>query len=513
MSNEYLIATTNKEQCFFKFFNKIKQNKFLILLFCIFFVMCLMFPYTGDDWAWGTNIGLERLETFFENYNGRYAGNLLVLLVTRNKFIRALIESTSFTLIVKLIEMITSQNTHRQYSNIILSIILLAIMPITIFRQTITWASGFANYVLPIIFILYFIYKNKYLIDDSNYSAICSKKDIILFLLIGFITSLFIENLTIYNLLLSISLILYEKLKFKKYNLRNIFYATGSFIGTITMFSNGAYTNIMNNSDTYRTIQHSNIIFNALKTYVCDISNYIFIDNIILYIILSILLLCLINKKSNSNNKTRLFALLNNSSIVIVLLFLVNIIYTNLPNNSSIFLTNKYTLLYSTILGILFSIAYLYIITTCISNSLYKKKLLFYFFSIIAMNLPLLIISPIGPRLFLSTYIFIILIIQDLLNALKFDTDKFLKYLKVICLILILYLFLIYFNIFMVNCKRETYILDFNSKSSTTNNLELPALPYEEYLHGANPTDETFQYRFKNFYGIDQSVEINFYTN
>ena len=43
------------------------------------------FPYSGDDWAWGSSIGLDRLSVFFKDYNGRYVGNLLVLVLTRLK--------------------------------------------------------------------------------------------------------------------------------------------------------------------------------------------------------------------------------------------------------------------------------------------------------------------------------------------------------------------------------------------------------------------------------------------
>ena len=47
-------------------------------------ILCYLFPYTGDDWAWGSKIGIDRLNNWFENYNGRYVGNLIVLAMTRS---------------------------------------------------------------------------------------------------------------------------------------------------------------------------------------------------------------------------------------------------------------------------------------------------------------------------------------------------------------------------------------------------------------------------------------------
>ena len=62
----------------------IKEKKFkdigrYALCFAMLFALSWLFPYTGDDWAWGSQIGLDRLHTWFDNYSGRYVGNLIVL--------------------------------------------------------------------------------------------------------------------------------------------------------------------------------------------------------------------------------------------------------------------------------------------------------------------------------------------------------------------------------------------------------------------------------------------------
>ena len=80
---------------------------FLVILLCYFF------PYSGDDWAWGTQIGIDRLSTWFDNYNGRYAGNLLILILSRSKIIRIIVETLVFVLIVRYIYKITNtKNKH-----------------------------------------------------------------------------------------------------------------------------------------------------------------------------------------------------------------------------------------------------------------------------------------------------------------------------------------------------------------------------------------------------------------
>ena len=48
-----------------------KEKKMMWIRYTICFgvvaVLCYLFPYTGDDWAWGSQIGIDRLNQWFEN--------------------------------------------------------------------------------------------------------------------------------------------------------------------------------------------------------------------------------------------------------------------------------------------------------------------------------------------------------------------------------------------------------------------------------------------------------------
>ena len=37
-----------------------KQIIFYSVIFAAFAVLAFLFPYSGDDWAWGSEIGMER---------------------------------------------------------------------------------------------------------------------------------------------------------------------------------------------------------------------------------------------------------------------------------------------------------------------------------------------------------------------------------------------------------------------------------------------------------------------
>lgn len=46
-----------------------KTVAFSATLFVVFSVLIYLFPFSEDDWAWGSQIGLDRLANNFDNYN------------------------------------------------------------------------------------------------------------------------------------------------------------------------------------------------------------------------------------------------------------------------------------------------------------------------------------------------------------------------------------------------------------------------------------------------------------
>ena len=48
---------------------KYKKIVPFVVVFLFFGVLGYLFPYTNDDWAWGSRIGINRLNNFFANYN------------------------------------------------------------------------------------------------------------------------------------------------------------------------------------------------------------------------------------------------------------------------------------------------------------------------------------------------------------------------------------------------------------------------------------------------------------
>ena len=74
------------------------------------------------------------------------------------------------------------------------------------------------------------------------------------------------------------------------------------------MFSNGAYGNVINNQDGYRSVSQGNIIFNSIQTYIKTLSKYLFLENHFLNIFVGFICLYLVYKyfeKIKNNNSLK----------------------------------------------------------------------------------------------------------------------------------------------------------------------------------------------------------------
>ena len=104
---------------------KINKKDFyeIIVIFIVYLVIGRLLIHSGDDWAWGGEIGMERLRNSFDNYNGRYIGNLVEMLITRNMIMRLIIYSLVNTGIVFLLYELLNRKFEPRYFFLIILII------------------------------------------------------------------------------------------------------------------------------------------------------------------------------------------------------------------------------------------------------------------------------------------------------------------------------------------------------------------------------------------------------
>ncbi len=478
---------------------KILENGklFYLILFVLFLFLCFLFPYTHDDYAWGSCIGISRLYGLFDNYNGRWLGNLVILLLSRSLIIKSVIMSLVLVLIFYLIERIVG-NQNKIIVRL-LAPILFFLMPSPILKEGIVWTSAFANYVFPVLFFLIYLNYNKDIFSkNNNYNKMIS----MLLLFSGFACSLFIENITLFNLFLSFAITIYLFVKNKKIHLPNLMYFIGSFLGSILMFSNKGYYSVATGTDDYRTL---NILGNAASNILDTILNYVTFQNVFLNIILSVIIILIISKNYKKLNKKV------KSFVPVIILLLVSFpIYTLFSGYYVINIFLNYTKYINALYSLIYLLTVLISIILFIDKKEDKYKLILLCFIIIGVNCPLIIVTPIGPRCFVITYFLFILLVELLLKYYLTNTkcnyDVIINVLCSVFIVLFVFYSLIYGYVYKINVEREKYILDHKND----NYMILPQLPYKKFVYNGYPRSDIFTKRFKYFYKIDEKTKIEF---
>ena len=194
----------------------------ILIAFVVLAILAALFPFTGDDWAWGSSIGIERLQSGFADYNGRYVGNLLVLLLTRAPLLKALLMSA---VMVGLAYGVGRFVDEKNRSLFWLSLLMIGLMPISVRAQGLVWTSGFTNYAVPALGVV--VYANCFKeVFSEGYRP--NKKLIVPLFLLGAFNSLIMENITIYNVFAGLGLLVFTRLKHGIWDRAQIAFVFGS---------------------------------------------------------------------------------------------------------------------------------------------------------------------------------------------------------------------------------------------------------------------------------------------
>lgn len=498
----------------------LKQNRkkfiFLIIsmfLFAVFVSLAYLFPYSGDDWAWGTQIGIDRLNAHFVDYNGRYAGNLLVLVLTRSKVLNVAVMAVSYYLVC-LFTYIYSNS--RSIVSFLLSVLLFFCIPKEIFTQAIVWTSGFSNYVPPIIITVFYIISVKNIFND-NFPKY-KKYFVPVFFVLGFIGCLFMENISIFNLLLSIAVLIYSRIKFKKTYAAHLSFFIASFIGNAVMFSNSSYLNIASGNDGYRSAAGSlKELFTVVIKHFYQAVNFLITDNLLLCAVITAVLcvLCIscIKKASVTVKLIKVIKLLLSVNVV----SFVIMCFKGAVSKAGV---NNKTLHYFC-LGVLFAAAVLYLLSLaallfiCIDNKKSKIEILFPLFCIPVLIAPLLLVNPIGARNFFPSYFLLMMFTVSLSGYTLSRINIKLSYHNVLPCILsvcILVSCAFYFNIFSLihtcNDKRNEFAKLQSDNGEQT--IIICRLPNDSYIWTGNPDEEPWIERYKLFYDINPNSEFEY---
>jgi len=476
---------------------KIFKIKPIILISVFFFIMSILIPLTGDDWTWKSERGIERLKSGFSGYNGRYISNLLEIISVRFELFKIFLMTCFSTLLVFFMSKLVFREDSSNGSIYVLVAVIL--MPITIFQQTFGWVAGYVNYVISLVFVLYFIllFRN---IFENNIKLKTWQRYINT--LLAVFAMLFVEHVSLYLLFIGLvfTILLYSK--YKKFNIDSILVLLGFVVGFIIMFSNKAYLAVFTGADTYRTIgSDESLITKMFNIYVYQMNFHFYINNILIITMIFIisLITIILKRKINAINTLLLLAL----GLAPLFLFVNQENLLEFRKGSGIYLL-------SSLIFTLFLIAFIIFLIYNFKNSPIFYETLFYLISSFILSAPFLIITPYGGRAAMGSFIFIIILLLNLIRYLlknnKFNHHIIIKF-GVIIVLTISILYPLYENK-KVELERNSIVSQVNK---TTKTIILPKLPYPEFHQMPDPEENLYMTKFyKKIYEINPKTKFVF---
>lgn len=477
-----------------------------VAMFFGFAFLAYLFPYTGDDWAWGSSIGLERLKIFFAGYNGRYVGNLLVLLLTRSKLLDVVVIAASFCLVCWL-SCVYSDD--RSKASLLLAAVLLLLMPKEMWAQVAVWTAGFTNYVpSALITVAYLIYSKE--ITGKNLSE---RKDTwghsLGLFLVGFCGALFVESITVFHICLSAAVIGYMFLKFRKYRRGHVGFLLGTLVATWVMFSNSTYDRIAQGEDYYRhmPVGLRDTVYFALDQ-ARNILDFILSENLLFCGIVTLLLLALSARLVKKGKK---WALLPAAFHVCSLLLLL------WEDAVCAAITGRFAfpkLLIHTIPivpPVLYAFSIL-IMVLCLVEKGRRFGMLLPFYCAVVSLAPLLVVHPVGWRCVFIGYFLMIVFTVDLFGYVCKQMIPQGNWLHRMLGLVVIAQFVLLANIFYPVHHYDTLRLEYIKKQAAEGKKEVLMcdLPNREYLYDSLPDNETLAQRYLLFYGLDTDLKFEF---
>ena len=460
--------------------NKIYTGIFLFLLL-IFFLS----PISGDDWgnylegAQGFYHMISQAVGMWFTWEGRFISRVLINILTYNKWLWNIVNAFVIIGIINYIERISKFKNKKIM--LILTFATILFMNIFTFSQTVTWLAGNITYlfVIPLLLMyIYILYNNK---DNTKINNI-------VLVILNIIIPMFVEHMAIILILLNIYFIVRDYLKNKTINKKLICFLLISIISFGLMyFSPG---NRIRSS-------MENLEFNKLSLFgkiMYNIPNLIFYTYRINYFLIILLVIgnIILIKKNIKNKLLRIVLyLLESISILFTGIYLLNSFNINTISISD---SNILVFIYFAVLTI---INFLLLIKN-------KKELPIIFYSMgIISNLVMLMSPTWGYRTSLATYLFLSISYLMVIDE-YYKKNKIIEISTYIITILGMIFYLIfYISIYRTNIANEKMIKEANN----TSRIELIAYPGFAPCN-INPTDDYHLKRFKEYYKINEDVEI-----
>lgn len=472
----------------------------LIAVFIGFSFINSVTPPNGDDWAWGTSIGLERLHSGFANYNGRYAANVVMIVLIRTPWITPLIVGASLTAIIWCLVRLTGGRRIADYAVVTA---LLVAAPLGLWSQAIVWLSGVVNYQFSALFVLLFLLMvQREWFRPRPLGAVA----IVGVTVAAVLASLFMETVTIFFVLASLGACLALRAMRRRWSSGMIAWFAGSTIGVTIMFSNGAYRRAAEGGDGYQQVGASDGLFAKAFD---QVSTLLVVQNVVVNLAFTAVITAI---SLIAHRRSRRLADLVPLILVWGFLAVVIPLWTIAPA-----LTAPVAVRNLAGVGVLLLVGAIAMTAARYLDPVARWRIVGAMIAVALLSAPTVVASPLAPRLFFVTYLLMIGMIVvllraavDLAGAGRQSDAAPRSLVGALALAVTLALFVHYGTVYTVLGVREHQRVEFirEKVADGARSVTVAGLPFPAYLHTADPSSDLWNPRYKLFYGIPDDIRL-----
>ena len=472
----------------------------IIGTFILFFALGMIFPYTGDDWTWGSYVGLGRMENdFFAHYNGRYVGNLCVLALTRVLWLKALAVAASCTYIVYGGYRFAGKK-HRWVYWMMLALILF--MQHELRSEGIVWTAGFANYALPMagFFAWMNIFKDVF---TDDYQPL-RKGWMLPLALFGFVLCLFLETITLCTVISSAALVIYVRIRHKRIDGAQVAFLVGAIAGTALMFANETY----HDPNAFHSMAVWSSLYSIARTYGGKVGYEGYAQNMALNVTFALIAVLAAKYRVGANERTHKHTQTVMAVIAVLLACYSTLRAITCASGNAWRITD----------GIL---ALVFLAIACKMAAMYWKSLhdhrpLFCLAVAFTLTAPLLVVSPVTWRCFFPEYlllaVYMCVLAIPVREAAGIGENVVTRVCQVLCVAGFVMWFVIYGTVYSVYCHRGDDIRRQLDAGQTT--IYLERLPFARHIQHNDSIIESNEYqmrdRFFIYYNIPKGCTVVF---
>lgn len=473
-----------------------------LMLITIFYILMAFFlPLTHDDWEWYSKYGMQMLEERFANLNGRYLGNITEIIAVRYNIVRW----STYVIICLSLLMVMVRFVGHQVSSIyyVVAFILMLIIPSAIYKQTYGWFAGFYNYVPSTVCALFIIwYVTTLLFSSQRISPIHH----VLFYACCVVGQLFMENITVFHMLfLALAVVTYIIL-YHKLNVKLLVGLALSSIGTLIMFSNANYRKIFFEGSDYQNIpQEISFVETIYKTVTSVFTQWMFFNQIVIILIIIVLAYLLLNKSAvfQSLKTVKQWSLYIGLAILPLYYFCIYRQF-ELFNYQTIHIVNIVNLL----ICLIFVVSLGLTIHYSISSQETKFTIYVLMLTLALVSLPLVIVSPLGPRNFFTIYGIYVVILLLLVKQLHIKMHIIRSLVMAVAVILSVVFISVFRYMHYYNSERVAQLKHDIKAHPKKHSYVMERLPFENYMQHSTPKSRKYQKYFNLYWDIPENTHV-----